>query len=224
MIRKRIKRKYYFLINILLILFFACFLFKMYSEYSMVKINLVSEEFFQKEIYNSLNSTVFETMKQNDIEDILEIYKNKDGEILYVDYNLNGTYNLLGKITSNIKHKLNENYNLEKGITYEVPFLIGSDNVFLSNIGPKITIKVNYINSILTNVYTKISNYGMNNALVEAYVQITIEGRIVTPISSNQKKVSYDVLISSKIINGRIPMYYGNYLGSNSSIFDVPIN
>jgi len=72
-------------------------------------------------------------------------------------------------------------------------------------------------------VYTKITNYGLNNALVEAYIKITIEGKIITPISSKKKSVAYDLLISSKIINGRLPNFYGNYLTSNSSIFDVPI-
>jgi len=46
----------------------------------------------------------------------------------------------------------------------------------------------------------------------------------VTPVSAEKKTISYDLLISSKIINGRIPDLYGNYLTTNSSIFEVPIN
>ncbi|MBQ6841553.1 MAG: sporulation protein YunB [Bacilli bacterium] len=198
-------------------------MFKTYSKYTASKVNLISEEYFQKEIYSKLNDMVYNSMSKNDINDILEIYKNSEGEILYVDYDLNKSYELLNVVSNKIKSSLNPNSNLSTGIVYEIPFLIGSKSVFLSNLGPKITIKMNYINSILTNVYTKITNYGLNNALVEAYIKITIEGRIITPVSSERKRVSYDLLISSKIINGRIPEFYGNYLSSNSSIFDVPI-
>jgi len=222
MIKKRVKRMHYYVLSGLLILFFSLSLFNVYSKKSTKKINLISEEYFQKEIYNSLNNTVYKSMGDSDIDDILEIYKNDAGEILYVDYNLNKSYDLLNKVTKIIKERLKPDKN--SSIIYEVPFFIGSDNVFLSNIGPKITINIDYINSILTNVYTKITNYGLNNALVEAYIKITVEGKIITPVSNQRKSVDYELLISSKIINGRIPNFYGNYLTSNSSIFDVPID
>ncbi|MBE6148335.1 MAG: hypothetical protein E7167_02435 [Firmicutes bacterium] len=223
MIRKRIKRKYYVIINLLLILFLVIVLINLYSNKTTKKINLISEEYFQKDVYNVLNKMVYESMSKNNIEDILEIYKNDAGEILYVDYNLKKSYKLLDEVSNIIKNNLDDNFDLNKGIVYKVPFLIGSNSAFFSNLGPKITIKINYVNSILTNVYTKITNYGLNNALVEAYIKITIEGKIITPISSKKKSVAYDLLISSKIINGRLPNFYGNYLTSNSSIFDVPI-
>ena len=223
MIKKRIKRKYYILVNVLLILFFAIMLFKYYSIKSSKKVTLISEEYFQKLVYNSLNEATYELIGKRNLNDILEIYMNKQDEILYVDYNLNESYNLLNEVSTVVKNNLNNNSDFENGIVYKVPLLIASDNVFISNIGPKITVKINYINSILSNVYTKITNYGLNNALVEAYIKITIEGKIITPVSSGRKVVSYDMLISSKIINGRIPEFYGNYLTSNSSIFDVPI-
>ena len=88
---------------------------------------------------------------------------------------------------------------------------------------PKITVKINYTDALLTNIYTKITNYGMNNALVEAYIKISIEGQIITPITKNAEKIDYDMLISSKIINGRVPLYYGGYISTSSSIFDIPI-
>lgn len=222
MIKKRIKRVYYYLFNSILVLFFSLLLFSVYSKHTTLKINLISEEYFQKLVYNSLDLMVYEVINDYDIEQVLEINKNSEGEILYVDYNLNKTYLLLKEVSKSIKSRLTKDS--PGGITYKVPFLIGSNNVFLSNLGPKITIKIDYINSILANVYTKITNYGLNNALVEAYIKVTIEGKILTPVSENRKIVNYDLLISSTVINGRIPEFYGNYLTSNSSIFDVPIN
>ena len=212
---KKIKRFYYYLINVFLIFFCAIFLFELYSHKSSKKIEKVSQVYFEKEIYNYLNSI----NRQVIIDDILQIYKNNDGEILYVDYNMSNIYKLLENITKEIKNKLNK----KEYFLIKLPFFIGSDNIFLSNIGPKITIKIYFVDSLLTNVYSKITNYGMNNALIESYLKISITGKITTPVGSSDKVVDYNVLIASKVINGRVPLYYGGYIHTDSNILDIPI-
>ena len=213
---KKIKRFYYYSITIILIFFCAIFFLKIYSQKTSKKLGKISKTYFEKEVYNYLNNISRKII----IDDVLQIYKNADGEILYVDYNMANTYNLLDKVTKNIKNELNK----KDFILLKIPFLIGSNNAFLSNLGPQITIKINFIDSLLTNVYSKITNYGMNNALVESYIKITITGRIITPVGSSEQKVDYNVLIASKVINGRIPLYYGGLINTSSNILDIPIN
>ena len=213
---KRIKRFYYFLITMILIFFCAIFLFTIYSKKTSKKIERISKIYFEKEIYNYLNNISRKVI----IDDILQIYKNNDGEILYVDYNMTNTYKLLDKVTKNIKDELQK----KEYIILKQPFLIGSNNVFLSNLGPMITIKILFIDSLLTNVYSKITNYGMNNALVESYIKISITGKIITPVGKSEKKVNYNMLIASKVINGRIPLYYGGLISTDSNILDIPID
>lgn len=218
-IKSKIKRKVFYPLTILLIFFMTVISLNIYSKKSNESILILSNQTFKQNIYTALNSTVQKTV-ENELNDILKIHQNSKGEILYVDYDLKNTYAYLEKSTKIIKDKLIET----KGFTLAVPFLAGSQNALFTNFGPNINIRINYVNSILTNIYTKITNYGLNNALVEAYIKITIEGLIITPITENKTSVSYDFLISSKIINGKVPGIYGDYITSNSSLFDVPIN
>lgn len=224
MIIKRLKRKYYIIINILLVFFLSFSLVNIYTKKTSSKITEITETYYKKEIDNDLNNLVKDVRNNNTLNEILKIYKNKDGEILYVDYDLNNTYKVLDIVTSRIKKEVESGEFPEGGIVLKLPFYVGSNNIFLNNLGPKITVKINYIDSILANIYTKVTNYGLNNALVEAYIKINIDGQIITPITNNKTSVEYDLLISSKIINGRVPEFYGNYLTSNSSVFDIPFN
>lgn len=215
---KKIKRTHYLLLTLFLVFFCVFFLFKTYTLKTSKKIDKITKTYFHKEIYNSLNS-ISKDISSDKVFDVLNIEKNKDGEILYVDYDLSKTYQILDDVTNLLK----KNINAKDGIVLKLPFLVSSNNIFISNMGPKITVKINYTDALLTNIYTKITNYGMNNALVEAYIKISIEGQIITPITKNAEKIDYDMLISSKIINGRVPLYYGGYISTSSSIFDIPI-
>ena len=171
--KRKIKRSSYILINTLLIFFFTGILFSIYTKKASNKINKISLEYFQKEVANSLNGLLSNVII-NDKNEILKIYKNSKGEILYVDYDMALSYQLLNQISKQIKDSIEENEYPNKGIILTLPFNVSSDNIFINNLGPKITIKINYINSILTNIYTKITNYGLNNALVESYIKISI--------------------------------------------------
>ena len=133
------------------------------------------------------------------------------------------TYELLDQITIRIQKLLSKKEYPSSGIIINISFFISSDYAFLSNLGPKLTIKINYIDSILTNIYSKITNYGMNNALVEAYLKISITGKIITPVSNYEENVDYEMLIASKVINGRVPLYYGGVISTSSRILDIPI-
>ena len=79
------------------------------------------------------------------------------------------------------------------------------------------------MDTILANIKTKITDYGMNNALAEAYIVITLDGQMITPFGQKDEKTTYELLISSKIINGRVPTLYGTSFTVNSLIFDIPI-
>ncbi|MBR4231527.1 MAG: hypothetical protein IKR74_05210 [Bacilli bacterium] len=213
---KKIKRFYYYLITMFLIFFCAILLLSIYTRKTSKRIENISKIYFEKELYSYLNNI----SRQVILDDILQIYKNKDGEILYVDYNMTNTYMLLDQVTKNIINELNK----KEYIVLKLPFLIGVNNAFFSNLGPRITIKIDFIDSLLTNIYSKITNYGMNNALVESYIKISITGKIITPVGNSEKKVDYNMLIASKVINGRIPLYYGGLINADSNILDIPIN
>lgn len=206
---KRIKLKYYLIISIsLILLFLLCIIFFYKNKLSSVIINYTSND-FEKKAFNNINSVINDTLKNEDLDNFFKIYKNDNDEILYVDYDLKKTYSLLAKINKNFHSSFSD-------YTIQVNMSAVFNNPLTYFLGPKIIIKVEYIDSILTNVNTKISDYGLNNALIELYINIKFKGKMISTFSEDTVDVSYDFLIASKVINGKVP----SLITSNKNFID----
>lgn len=185
----------------------------------IVKISkLKAEDVIYDVITNNVNRYVLNDSEL--LEKIIEVYQNDAGEIITADFNLENAYLLLRNVTKSIEENISLNED-DEGIYMEIPLGYFFNSSFFSNIGPRIPVKINFTGTILTNLKTKITNYGMNNALVELYANIVIVEEILTPITKEKIKTDYDVLLSSKLINGRVPSYYGGFYEKESKIFDV---
>ena len=215
---KKRKIKYYVLTFILI--FFLCLLISiLYLKKINPKLVILANDYMKKDVYKEITKISSSVMNNVDTSEIVNIYQNKDGEILYVNYNLKKCY----KILNTVSETLNNNI-LVNDLIFKVPFFIYSDYALISRLGPDINIRIKYINMTLSNIQTKITNYGMNNALVEVYVTIIIDGRVITPVNKNDLEVKYDMLISSTIISGRVPSFYGSTITAFSNYFDIPIS
>lgn len=116
------------------------------------------------------------------------------------------------------------NYNknkLKKGVIYEIPLAYSYNNVFLSNLSPKIPVKIHMIGNVNTNVRTKVTDYGINNALLEVYIDIEIHLQVILPILSSKITNKSSVPIAIKLINGDIPKYFSGSEKNNS--LSIPI-
>ena len=177
-------------------------------------------------INDSINEDIIEEIDDNDL---FELIRNKDGEIQLVSYNTINVNILLNKISLIIQENLklyeigksnldNVNYDdelLKHGIICEIPFGIFLNSSLLSNIGPKIPVKFNLLGDVNTNVVTNIKEYGINNALLEVSIEITVNIRVNLPFISNTITVNNVMPISMKIIQGNIPKYYGGGITSS---------
>lgn len=144
---------------------------------------------------------------------------------------------LLNNVTSNIISSIKsvengnidnlnmlKNYNinkLKKGIIYEIPLAYSYNNVFLSNISPKIPVKIHMIGNVNSNIRTKVTDYGINNALLEVYLDIEIELQVILPLLSSNIINKSSIPIAIKMINGDIPKYYSSNEKNNS--LSIPI-
>ena len=218
MVKIKIKKMKNILLTFILIFFLCIFLYFSYLNSINPKLMTISSDYMKRNIYNEINNITSIIMNNNDYNNVLNIYQNKDGEILYASYNINKCYEVLNNISNILNKKL-----IVNEVNLKEPFFIYSNYALLASKGPKINIKIRYLNISLSNLYTKITNYGMNNALVEVYVTININGRIITPVNYNDEVVKYDMLISSVIINGRVPSFYGGSITTMSNYFDIPI-
>ena len=233
--RKKYRISKVVILDMALIFFFTYILFIGYSKFvskrlidiAYVKLN----EFMDYFLSNKINYDLF---KGDNLKDIIVINKNSDGEILYVSYDMDKSYKVLDLVTKELENNINdlENGNVgntqnisggKNGILLKLPMFIGN-NAIISNLGPKIYVPINFVGSILTNLKTKITDYGINNALVEIYVTVKLSTNIISPTSSKEMVIDYDVLIASVVVNGRVPSIYGGSILSKSSGLSIPIS
>ena len=97
-------------------------------------------------------------------------------------------------------------------------------NSLLANLGPKIPVRLNLYGDISSEIQTTITNYGINNAMLEASVVMTLEERVILPFVSKQIKIESRIPIAMKLIRGNIPEYYFNGIDNNSPSITVPNN
>lgn len=195
------------------------------------KIDKVLYQFFNELITNDI-------INKESVNDILEITKNSKGEILTVNYDLERTYKILTDVSNRLTSAINDLENgkidvsiydkyLENGkngLVLNIPLFISNNNIFINNIGPKIPVLVNFNENILTNIKTKVTNYGFNNALLEIYITVEMQKLIITPLKKDEEKFNYDILVAALVVNGSVPNFYGGNIETNRSILSSIFN
>ena len=210
-LKERLKRKYYILITFLISLFLFIIIFSLYSKELNPKLNDYIDFLVKDEIYKKvIKSNNFITNEE--VNDILYIDKNKSNEIVYLDYDIDKTYKLLNKYIDSLKK------DNSKSKILTVHFFIASDNIIISSLGPKIKFKYEIIDNVKGKIKTKVTDFGVNNALVEMYFELEIGYLVVIPMNKKESVLKTEILISSKIINGKVPTFYGKNIFKESSV------
>lgn len=175
------------------------------------------------------------------VDNLFNITKDNNGNITSIDFNsitvnkvltlttstaiMNLKYIEEGKIDLlNLPDSVIVSYDkndLKKGIIYNIPTGIVFGNTILANIGPKIPVKFSLIGSVTSNINTKITNYGINNALIEVYVEISVELEVILPLMTDNVEIKSSIPVAIKLIQGNIPQYYANAL--NNPSLSMPI-
>lgn len=182
--------------------------------------NIEAKKFTSVIIMQSVNEEVIKTLDTNNLYiinnntiDINQVVINKF--ILDVSSKIQNNLYLIekGDLNLDLNKDILINYNndlLKKGVFIEIPMGVMFNNNLLANLGPKIPVKFSLIGDVLCNVDTKLTNYGINNALLETVLKVSITEKVILPITSNDLKVDIDIPVSTKIIQGSVPNYYLN--------------
>ncbi len=221
------------------ICFFSCVFLHAFNQKITPKLIEIATQEMNRMIYDIFNDYTFFTKLPNSLlKDLLSIQTNSNGEIVNVNYNTKKAYTIADTIIKEVKENLaniqqdkveskfylKSQFQPEEGVILNFPIGLASDNVYFANLGPKIPVKMKMMETVLTNLKTRIKDYGINNALVEVYVDVSINYELITPVTFDQKKLNYEILLAAEIINGKIPTYYGGLYETKSNILNVPIN
>lgn len=221
-------------LTIILISIFTFFLLSKFNQrtnqniksISIAELNRINNTFITSKINNNVINT-------ESIKDILNIHKNEAGEILFVDFNLDKAYKVLDNVSNVLTNSINDlesgsidiSY-LDKELTHQGGSLILSiplgstlNSHYFYNLGPKIPVQINYIGTVLTNLETKITNYGLNNALVEIFIYIELSNKLITPFNVEDVTLKYNSVIASLMVEGQVPFFYNGTIESSSNIY-----
>lgn len=165
-------------------------------------------------------------------KNLFKIIKNNNGEIESIDFDTGIINESLLVVAKNVRRRLKEvekgenlpeevymnvlDKDLKKGIIYEVPIGVVFGNSFLANVGPKVPVKIKYSGNVGLDVKTRVSEYGINSALIEVYIYVEVTQRTILPFSSKDIKLTSEIPVIMKVVKGSTPYYLSSTNGSYS--------
>ncbi len=185
-----------------------------------------------------MNNCINKYINNNNIDNnLLNIKRKNNNEIELISYNtknvniMNTTitkmleddmsYMIKGdfdKIDLNLKN-ISEDYytKLNDGVIFYISTGSATGNSLLANIGPKIPLNLSLVENVSSNINTKITEYGINNAMIEIFITLKATTTINMPFMSKKITIKNNIPITTEIIQGDIPNYYlGNTISTNN--------
>ena len=201
--KKSIKRKLF--IIFLLIIVFSLLLVYYLSNKVMPTILITSKNIVKETGINIISKDVSDRIISIlDKEELFNIEKDSNGNIESIDYNTKVVNKILKEV-SDISYNNFKKYEKEKdGIITYVPLFSGSNNMFLSNLGPKVPIKLILDGNVITSLETNVKEYGYNSALIEISVRIEANTEVILPFKTKNEKIVNIVPVSIKIVEGDV--------------------
>ncbi len=170
----------------------------------------------------------FKEYTYNNKDILIPTYNNKN-EVTSLTYDMKVVYEIAGAFTSNIKSSLKEKNNSIPFITetnnnkilFMIPIGALSNQALFTNMGPKIPVQIYFVDNVFTEIKTKVTDYGINNALIEIYLSINLTYEIVSPFVREQVTLNYNLPIDQKIITGVVPNIIGHTFATKTTFFNV---
>lgn len=189
-------------------------------DYAKNKIELETKTLIVQTINDEFNELKF------NYKDFMNTVNNNKEEIVYIDYDTVKIENLLNNITLNLIKNLKtvEDSTFSNNNTiYYIPFGAIINLSSSSWIGPQIPIKVMTSGNVESKLITDVKEYGINNVVLETYIDINIKTNILLPYTADNIEVKYKVPLIKKIIEGKIPSVYGGMYSASSNIISDSI-
>lgn len=214
------------LVDFLIYNLFADILGKSISYSAMIKIEELTKYYLNDTIKKYLNIDTSDYIKLNLVNNnIVNVDIDNDKCNVLLNNIINDLENNIYKMESG---EITDYHNLEmlrsnNGIVVFMPIGVATNNTLLARLGPKVPVKVSFLENIDSYVDVEVENYGINNSLIKLYINIKIEEIVELPIERDRNNIEYKFLLSSKLINGEVPDMLGTISGS-SSIVNSSVN
>ena len=222
----KIKTSDYILLVILFIVIVSFIEIKYFSH----KSETILLDYSSNKITNIINEIINESINNKiyryKYNDIIKIDGQNNENITSIDFD-NEIVNsmlymvsdeILGKIKlleSNNYDNLNLKYISSNDKVYYVPYGVIYGSSILSNLGPKIPFKISLVGSTNNETKINVEEYGINSSKVEVVLNINFKMMVLLPFKSKEIVINKTIILDSKIIQGKVPDYYGGMFSIN---------
>lgn len=224
------KRKWLkLLITFILLIIFTFIILVFLSNKVMPFYMNYSEAEMKRVVTTVINKSVTEEVtNQLEIDSLFVLKKENDNTII-VDFDPVIVNRVMSKISDVVYNNLKliskkdkltlEKYNLDESYFY-IPSGIIFNTTMLNNVGPRIPINLEIISSVNPNLKTEVTEYGINNSLIEVYINVIVDVKMILPMYANTMQIVVVVPLAVKLIQGEVPKYYQRGYASSTLFFD----
>lgn len=226
---KRFVHKLSFLLIIILIIVIVSFitlkiLVKKVSptimEYSKSQMKKVASTLINKAITNDI-------LEEMNLEELFIVDKSNNEEIINIMIDPSIINKAASRATDAVEDGLKrielkdktvlDDFNINENYFY-VPIGVLFNSPFLNNIGPKIPINLKMVGNVTSGIVSEVEEYGINNSLITISLEISVEIKVILPLISDYVSITNYVPLAIKLIQGKVPVYYGG--SSNGMVLD----
>lgn len=224
------KRKWLkLLITFILLIIFTFIILVFLSNKVMPFYMNYSEAEMKRVVTTVINKSVTEEVTNQLEVDSLFVLKKENDNTIIVDFDPVIVNRVMSKISDVVYNNLKliskkdkltlEKYNLDESYFY-IPSGIIFNTTMLNNIGPRIPINLEIISSVNPNLKTEVTEYGINNSLIEVYIHVIVDVKMILPMYANTMQIVVVVPLAVKLIQGEVPKYYQRGYASSTLFFD----
>lgn len=106
---------------------------------------------------------------------------------------------------------------MKNGRITQIPMGAITNNSLLANLGPKIPVKIHFVGTGGSHLTSRMSNYGINNTLLETFIEIELNIELLLPLSIETVSITSSIPLSITMIQGKVPSFYQGELQKNDS-------
>lgn len=221
------KEKIMFIIFLMIIsIFFALYIInKKITPILMTYATKKSKTIANIVITQAVNDNIFKDMNK---EDLFIETKDEKGNVSSTNFNPVIINTILNKVTFcvqdyleklesgrinelNLSNNIMNEYDLKtskQGVIYEIPSGVIFNNALLSNLGPKVPVKININGDVISSIKTDVTDYGINNALIKVTINVKVYIQVVIPFKTKEVVVETDIPVIMQLVKGEVPSYY----------------
>ena len=162
---------------------------------------------------NITNESVMEVMQNYTYNDLMNIQKDNNEKINFLEANIVAVNQAIVQIISKIQKRIDAAPKTNVFINFgSISGISG-----LRNVGPQFDIELETAGRIISNVRTEFENVGINQTIHRIFLDLNTDIGILTPYGCFKRDFETTVLLAQAVIVGEIPETYYDFDGMKDS-------